>query len=76
MPALLFLTRGGRLPHFLADWNSALIPGVGFIYSRSQVVTVLRKPAKPRFLNAPKPLHGQPHTPLERAWSHLTRGPL
>jgi 1-acyl-sn-glycerol-3-phosphate acyltransferase len=74
VPALLFLNRGGRLLHFLADWNFRLIPGVGFIYSRSQVVTVLRKSAKPRFLNALKPLYRQPHTPLEQARSHLTAG--
>jgi len=29
VPAALFLHRGGRIMHFLADWNFRLIPGVG-----------------------------------------------
>lgn len=74
VPALLFLNRGGRLLHFLADWNFRLIPGVGFIYSRSQVVTVLRKSAKPRFLNAFKPLYAHDLPPLEQAREHLAAG--
>ena len=70
MPALLLLHRGGRLVHFLADWNFRLIPGVGFIYARAQVVTVTRKSAKPRFLNILKPLYEQPLgiKPITRVW--------
>ena len=62
VPSLLFLHRSGRLVHFLADWNFRLIPGVGFMYARAQVVTVTRKSAKPRVLNVLKPLyeHAQP----------------
>ena len=74
VPALLLLHRGGRLVHFLADWNFRLIPGVGFIYARAQVVTVTRKSAKPRFLNALKPLYEHPQPTLERARSHLAAG--
>ncbi len=59
VPAMLFLHRGGRVVHFLADWNFQLIPGVGLIYSRAEVVTVTRKSARPRFLNVLKPLYGQ-----------------
>src|SRR5262249_49760606 len=35
VPALLVLSRDGRLIHFLADWNYRLIPGVGLIYKRA-----------------------------------------
>jgi 1-acyl-sn-glycerol-3-phosphate acyltransferase len=74
VPALLLLHRGGRLLHFLADWNFRLIPGVGLIYARAQVVTVTRKPARPRFLNALKPLYESPQPTLERARTHLNAG--
>ncbi|MFM9850085.1 MAG: lysophospholipid acyltransferase family protein [Hyphomicrobiaceae bacterium] len=74
VPALLFLHRGGRLLHFLADWNFRLIPGVGLIYARAQVVTVTRKPARPRFLNALKPLYESSQPTLERARAHLAAG--
>jgi 1-acyl-sn-glycerol-3-phosphate acyltransferase len=74
VPALLFLHRGGRLVHFLADWNFRLIPGVGFLYSRAQVVTVARKSAKPRLLNVFKPLYAHPEPALERARIHLAAG--
>jgi 1-acyl-sn-glycerol-3-phosphate acyltransferase len=60
--------------HFLADWNFRLIPGVGYIYSRAQVVTVTRKPARPRFLNVLKPLYRCPVPPFERARGHLSAG--
>jgi 1-acyl-sn-glycerol-3-phosphate acyltransferase len=74
VPALLFLHRGGCLFHFLADWNFRLIPGAGFIYSRAQVVTVARKPAKPSFLNILKPLYEHPVPTIERARAHLAAG--
>jgi 1-acyl-sn-glycerol-3-phosphate acyltransferase len=74
VPALLFLHRGGRRVHFLADWNFRLIPGVGLIYSRAQVVTVLRKSARPRFLNALKPLYECSLRPFEQARAHLVAG--
>lgn len=74
VPALLFLRRGGRRIHFLADWNFRLIPGVGHIYQRAEVITVTRKPAKPRFLNILKPLYEQPLPALERAREQLERG--
>lgn len=74
VPALLMLHRGGRRVHFLADWNFRLIPGVGFLYGRAQVVTVTRKSAKPRALNVLKPLYQEPLPPFERARAHLTAG--
>ena len=73
VPALLFLRRGGRLIHLLADWNFRLIPGIGPLYRRAETVTVTRKPARPRFLNLFKPLYRHPLTPLEQARAYLLR---
>lgn len=56
VPAMLVMLRRGRRIHFLADWNFRLIPFVGLLYRRSGVITVMRKPARPRFLNILKPL--------------------
>jgi len=56
LPALMHYLRGGRLVHFLADWNFCLVPGIWLFYHFGEVVTVARKPAKPRFLNVFKPL--------------------
>jgi 1-acyl-sn-glycerol-3-phosphate acyltransferase len=74
VPAVLLLHRGGRQLHFLADWNFRLIPGVGFLYGRAQVVTVTRKPAKPRLLNVLKPFYEHALPTLERARAHLDAG--
>jgi len=74
VPAILFLHRGGRRIHFLADWNFKLIPGVALVYARGQVVTVTRKLAKPRFFNVLKPLYSHPQSTLERARAHLVVG--
>jgi 1-acyl-sn-glycerol-3-phosphate acyltransferase len=74
VPAMLLLHRGGRLLHFLADWNFRLIPGVGLIYARAQVVTVTRKSAKPKFLNVLKPIYRHAQPAIERARAHLAAG--
>jgi 1-acyl-sn-glycerol-3-phosphate acyltransferase len=74
VPALLFLRRGGRLIHLLADWNSRLIPGVGLLFRRAEAVTVTRKSARPRLLNILKPLYRHPLPPLEQARAYLLRG--
>ncbi|HMK81409.1 MAG TPA: lysophospholipid acyltransferase family protein [Xanthobacteraceae bacterium] len=74
VPALLVLSRDGRLIHFLADWNYRLIPGVGLLYERGGTITVTRKPARPRILNALKPLYLHPLSALDRARLHLATG--
>jgi 1-acyl-sn-glycerol-3-phosphate acyltransferase len=74
IPALLMLLRGGRRVHFLADWNFRIIPGVGLLYSRSGAITVMRKSAKPRFLNLLKPLFSSPTSSAEQARQHLISG--
>ena len=74
VPAMLLLHRGGSRVHFLADWNFRLIPGVGLLYARAQVITVTRKSAKPRLLNTLKRLYQHPLPTLERARAHLAAG--
>jgi len=74
MPAFLMLHRGGRLIHFLADWNVQLIPGVSLVYRRAGAIVVPRKPARPRFLNFFKPYLVDSVSPIERARRHLTAG--
>lgn len=74
IPALLMYHRGGRRVHFLADWNFQMIPGIGLLYRRSGAIVVTRKSAKPRFLNALKPLYAHAGTSLDRARAHLDHG--
>lgn len=74
VPSLLILHRGGRPVHFLADWNFRLIPGVGLLYDRAGVITVARKPARPRFLDALRPRFAPSTPPLEHARRLLVSG--
>ncbi len=74
VPPLLFLNRGGKRIHFLADWNYRIFPGLGLIYRRAGVVTVLRKPARPRALNFLKRLYKHFPAPRHDARDHLVAG--
>lgn len=74
VPPLLFLLRGGQRIHFMADWNFRIVPGIGLLYRRAGVITVARKPARPRFLNILKPLFTDPVSPAEQARRHLAAG--
>jgi 1-acyl-sn-glycerol-3-phosphate acyltransferase len=74
VPPLLVLLRSGRRIHFLADWNFRLIPGVGLLYRRAGAITVPRKPARPRFLTALRPLFADDLPPSEQARRHLLAG--
>ena len=56
IPALLHFLRKGKLIHFLADWNFCLVPGIWVLYYFGEVITVARKPARPKFLNVFKPM--------------------
>ncbi len=67
LPGVLMHLRQGKIIHFLADWNFCLIPGVWFFYHFGQAIPVARKPAKPRFLNAFKPLFVSREHGLSRA---------
>lgn len=73
-PALLMLQRGGRPIHYLADWNPRLIPGVGQLYSAAGVITVVRKPARPQFLNVLRPFYENSVSPIDQARAHLAAG--
>jgi 1-acyl-sn-glycerol-3-phosphate acyltransferase len=74
VPPVLFLLRRGRRIHFMADWNFRMIPGIGMLYRRAGVITVGRKPARPRFLNLLKPLFTDVMSPTEQARRHLAAG--
>jgi 1-acyl-sn-glycerol-3-phosphate acyltransferase len=74
VPTLMMLHRGGKLIRFLADWNYSLIPGIGLIYRRAGILMLTRKPARPRLLNALKPLYQHRHSVLVRAQQHLRQG--
>ncbi len=74
VPAFLMLHRGGRLIHFMADWNFRLIPGIGLVYQRARTITVTRKSARPRILNLLKPLYLERLTVIERARACLLAG--
>lgn len=55
LPAILIHWRGGKTVHFLCDWNYFLIPVVAMLLRRSGTIPVMRKHARPAFLNAFKP---------------------
>jgi 1-acyl-sn-glycerol-3-phosphate acyltransferase len=56
LPTLLIFQRGGKLIHFVSDWNFQLIPLAALILRRSQVITIVAKPARPAILNVFRPL--------------------
>lgn len=74
VPPLLFLLRHGQRIHFMADWNFRLVPGIGLLYRRAGVITVARKPARPRCLNILRPLFTDAMPPAEQARRHLAAG--
>jgi len=74
LPALLMYHRGGHRVHFLADWNFQMIPGIGLLYRRSGAIVVMRKSARPRFLNVMKPLYAHAEPSHARALAHLKAG--
>lgn len=74
LAAALMLARGGRPVHFLADWNFRLIPGVGYLYAHTGVISVLRKDARPRILNRLKPFFVDETPALEQARARLLTG--
>lgn len=74
IPALLFFERGGKRVHFLADWNYRLIPLVDLFYRCGEVVTLTRKPAKPRFLDFMRPWFADKKTAHELTVDLLRRG--
>jgi 1-acyl-sn-glycerol-3-phosphate acyltransferase len=74
VPSLFFVVRGGRLIHFLSDWNYRIVPGIGFIFRRGQVITIARKDARPKFLNVLRRFYEHPVPAMERARVQLLAG--
>ncbi len=74
LPAMLMLLRQGRRVHFLADWNFALIPGIGQLYRAAQVIVVPHKPARPAWLDVFRPLYASSQSPMQQARAHLAAG--
>lgn len=74
VPSCLIFHRGGKCVHFIADWNSLLLPGVGWCMRMSGVIVVVRKDAKPKWLNILKPLYRPKHPPMESAKRILQAG--
>ena len=74
VPGILMYLRDGKIVHFLADWNFCLVPGVWLFYHFGQVITIARKPAKPRFLNVFKPLFTSREPGFGRAQTALAEG--
>jgi 1-acyl-sn-glycerol-3-phosphate acyltransferase len=71
---VVILNRGGRLVHFLSDWNYRLVPGLGALLRRVGTIPVGVKPAKPPILNRLKPLFVGKVPGWERARIHLRAG--
>lgn len=74
IPALIHFIRKGQLVHFLADWNFCLVPGIWLFYHFGEVITVARKPARPKFLNVFKPLFIKGKGPFDQAIEALQSG--
>lgn len=74
VPNVLIYYRGGKLLHFMADWNFMLMPGVATLYRRSGVILIDRKDIKPKFLNVFKPLFKQKSPAFQRAAERLAAG--
>lgn len=74
VPATLFFYGKGKKIHFFSDWNFQMIPIVSYIIRRSEVITVTRKSAKPKFLNVLKPIFEPPEPPFVLAKKWLEKG--
>ncbi len=74
LPAFLLHARGGKPLHFIADWNLKLVPGIACIYRAGDVITLDRKPARPRFLNLLRPLLTDREPAFTRAAERLAAG--
>ena len=71
VPTWLCYHRGGRLVHFLADWNFLLLPVVGWIIRLHDPIVVVRKDAKPRILNRFRSRFQGTQTPFEESLRRL-----
>ena len=74
LPAWLCFHRGGRMVHFMADWNFLLIPGVAGIIRAHDPIVVTRKAARPQFLNRLRPRYTPELPPFAEAQRRLRAG--
>ena len=74
VPTWLCFHRGGRMVHFMADWNFLLYPVLGWIIRLHEPIVVMRKEAKPRFLNRLRPWFEPSRTPFAAAKEFLKDG--
>lgn len=74
VPTWLCFHRNGRMVHFMADWNFLLIPVLSWVIRLHDPIVVVRKDAKPRFLNRFKSRFQSPLSPFEQARERLARG--
>lgn len=74
LPILFAFYRRGKLISFVADWNFALVPVVGGIMRAGECILLVRKPAKPAFLNIFQPLFRRQGPAFEQAERALGRG--
>lgn len=74
VPAWLCFVRGGRMVHFLADWNFQLIPGVAWIIRLHDPIHVVRKEARPQFLNRLRHRYRHLDPPMVEARRRLAAG--
>lgn len=74
LPALFLHQRAGKPLHFIADWNLKLVPGIACIYRAGDVITLDRKPARPRLLNVLRPLFTEREPAFKKAAERLAAG--
>jgi 1-acyl-sn-glycerol-3-phosphate acyltransferase len=74
VPTWLCFHRRGRMVHFLADWNFLLVPVVGWVIRLHDPIVVVRKDAKPKFLNRYKARFRDRLAPFEEAQRRLKLG--
>lgn len=60
--------------HFMADWNFLLIPVLSWVIRLHDPIVVVRKDAKPRFLNRFKKRFQSPLSPFDQARERLACG--
>lgn len=74
LPCLFAFQRHGRVISFVADWNFALIPGIATVLRAGDSILLVRKPARPAFLNVFRPWFERRGPAFERAASAIQSG--
>jgi 1-acyl-sn-glycerol-3-phosphate acyltransferase len=74
IPGMLIYLRGGKTVHVLCDWNYYLIPVLAWALRRSEAIPVVRKRARPAFLNVFKPFFRRLPPALQVARERLLNG--